>query len=122
MARLLVVDDDRNLLLLYREELTDEGHKADLARSAREALDIFEEIVPDLVIAEDSIPGMEGVDALAKDKGVPMILSTAYGAVTDDKAARPASARGVKSCDLGELKAKVREALENRGKGAGTPR
>jgi CheY-like chemotaxis protein len=66
MARLLVVDDDKNLRLLYEQELQEEGHEVVLAGSGPEALDYLKSKRPDLIILDISMAGMVGIEALGK--------------------------------------------------------
>jgi DNA-binding response OmpR family regulator len=119
MAKLLVVDDDKNLRLLYEQELTDEGHEVTLAGSGPEALEYLKTKRPDLIILDISMPGMDGIEALgkilAKDKSMPVILNTAYSTYKDNFMTWSADAYVVKSGDLTELKAKIKDVLKTRG-------
>ncbi|GMV82782.1 MAG: hypothetical protein AMXMBFR7_39660 [Planctomycetota bacterium] len=119
MAKLLVVDDDKNLRTLYEQELGDEGFSVTLASSGPEALDFLKSDRPDLIILDISMPGMDGIEALgkilAKDKSMPVILNTAYSTYKDNFMTWSADAYVVKSGDLTELKAKVKEVLKSRG-------
>lgn len=120
MAKLLVVDDDANLGLLYEQELAEDGHKVALATSGRQALDYLKENRPDLIVLDISMPGMDGIEALgkilAKDKTMPVILNTAYANYKDNFMTWSADAYVVKSGDLAELRAKIKEVLKSRGK------
>jgi len=119
MAKLLVVDDDKNLRLLYEQELEEEGHDVTLASSGPEALDYLKGSRPDLIILDISMPGMDGIEALgkilAKDKTMPVILNTAYSTYKDNFMTWSADAYVVKSGDLTELKAKIKDVLKTRG-------
>jgi DNA-binding response OmpR family regulator len=119
MAKLLVVDDDKNLRLLYEQELSDEGHEVTLAGSGPEALEYLKASRPDLIILDISMPGMDGIEALgkilAKDKSMPVILNTAYSTYKDNFMTWSADAYVVKSGDLTELKAKIKDVLKTRG-------
>jgi DNA-binding response OmpR family regulator len=119
MASLLVVDDDDNLRLLYEQELGDEGYEVVLAASGQEALDLLTDKRPDLVILDISMPGMDGIEVLgkilAKDKSLPVILNTAYSTYKDNFMTWSADAYVVKSGDLSELRAKIKELLLGRG-------
>jgi len=122
MARLLVVDDDKNLRLLYEQELTEDGHEVSLAGSGPEAIEYLQKARPDLIILDISMPGMDGIEALgkilAKDKTMPVILNTAYSTYKDNFMTWSADAYVVKSGDLTEMKAKIKEVLKSRGKDA----
>jgi DNA-binding response OmpR family regulator len=122
MARLLVVDDDKNLQQLYHDELVDEGYEVKVAGSGQEALELIKSGPFDLIILDISMPGMDGIEALgkilAKDRTMPVILNTAYSNYKDNFMTWSADAYVVKSGDLTELKAKIREVLKSRGKDA----
>ena len=119
MAKLLVVDDDKNLRLLYEQELAEDGHEVVLAGGGPEALDLLKTQRPDLIVLDISMPGMDGIEALgkilAKDKSMPVILNTAYSTYKDNFMTWSADAYVVKSGDLTELKAKIKEVLKSRG-------
>jgi two-component system, response regulator, stage 0 sporulation protein F len=119
MAKLLVIDDDKNVRLLYEQELTDDGFEVLSAGSGREALDLLQKHRPDLVILDISMPGMDGIDVLgkilAKDRSMPVILNTAYSTYKNNFMTWSADAYVVKSGDLSELKSKVREVLRTHG-------
>ncbi len=119
MAKLLVVDDDKNLRLLYEQELAEDGHEVVLAGGGPEALDLLKTQRPDLIVLDISMPGMDGIEALgkilAKDKSRPVILNPAYSTYKDNFMTWSADAYVVKSGDLTELKAKIKEVLKSRG-------
>jgi len=83
--RILVIDDEENMLELYSRILGKEGYKVTTALTAEEALDLFRSKVFDLIIADLALPGMNGVELLKKvkeeDPDIPYILITAYGTV-----------------------------------------
>lgn len=64
MEKILCVDDDRGVLQLYDEELTDEGYKVILAKDGKEALSKYSKEKPDLVSMDIRMPGMNGLDVL----------------------------------------------------------
>jgi two-component system response regulator (stage 0 sporulation protein F) len=115
VKRILVVDDDENLRFLYHDELTEAGYEVILAANGKEALKQLDKATPDLVILDIVMPWMDGMEALGKiirkERDVPVILNTAYPSYRDDFMSWGADAYVVKSGDLGELKAKVREIL-----------
>ena len=63
MPRLLLVDDDRQLLDLYKLILENAGHQVQTAETCKAALLLFAETDPDIVIADLHVPEME--DGLA---------------------------------------------------------
>ena len=118
MARILIVEDDANQCLLYKEELESEGYDVVTANDGREALRMVEAERPDLVVMDISMPGMDGIEAmsqmLAKDHKLPVILNSAYATYKDNFRAWSADAYVVKSSDLMELKDAIRNVLATR--------
>ena len=116
MAKILLVEDDENQGLLYKQELSDEGYEVEVVRDGREAVARISEVKPDLVVMDISMPGMDGIEAmsqiLAQDNKLPVILNTAYASYKDDFRSWSADAYIVKSSDLSELKQKIHEVLE----------
>jgi DNA-binding response OmpR family regulator len=118
---ILVVDDERNIRLLYEKELREEGYDVVLASDAREALATLDRTPPDLVVLDIKMPGMDGIEALgqilAKNNSIPVILNSAYSSYKDSFLSWSADAYVIKSSDLGELKAKIRSLLAARAGG-----
>jgi two-component system NtrC family response regulator len=85
METILIVDDEKNYLLVLKELLSEEDYEVFTAQSAAEALNIFQESELDLVITDMKMPGMSGMDLLSalKEKALnlPIIMMTAYGTV-----------------------------------------
>ena len=119
MARLLVADDDKNLAILYEQELTDEGYDVDVVNDARSAIERVEKDPPDLLVLDIQMPGMDGIEALShilgKNNQLPVILNTAYSNYKDNFMTWSADAYVVKSSDLTELKTTIHDILECRG-------
>ncbi len=106
--RVLVVDDEQNLCLLYREELESEGFIVETVNDAQAALGIVEKDPPDVVVMDIRMPKMDGVEAmgrmLSRKNDLPIILNTAFSSYKDDFRSWPAEAYVIKSADLTELK------------------
>jgi two-component system NtrC family response regulator len=85
METILIVDDEKNYLLVLKELLGEEGYEVVTAQSAAEALTIFQETELDLVITDMKMPGMSGMELLRilkeKDLHLPVIMMTAFGTV-----------------------------------------
>jgi len=120
MTKVLVVDDEKNIRRLYESELKREGYEVETAESAEEALERIEDGPPDLVVLDIRLEGMDGIDCLRtimeRRRDLPVILNSAYSTYKQDFASWMADAYVVKSADLTELKAKIREVLEKRGR------
>jgi DNA-binding response OmpR family regulator len=125
MKKILVVEDYDSLRLLYHDVLTEAGYEVILAANGKEALKQLGKAKPDLVILDIVMPVMDGMEALGRiireDGHIPIILNTAYSSYKDDFMSWGADAFVVKSADLEELMAKVREIL-GEAEGPRTPR
>ncbi len=113
--KVLVVDDEESIHLLYKEELEEEGYSVYSAMSGEEALKLFDEEKPDLVILDINMPGMNGIEVLRQMKEkrphIPVILSSAYPEYKQDLASWASDDYIVKSFNLDELKASVKKHL-----------
>ena len=118
MMTVLVVDDDKNLAMLYEQELGDEGYRVIVTHNAQDAIDLVEKDPPDLVVLDIRMPGMDGIEAmgriLGKQHQLPVILNTAYTSYKDNFTSWSADAYVVKSSDLTELKKEIKLALDKR--------
>ena len=116
--RVLLVEDEKNQRLLYKQELEDEGYEVSLAGDGREAMKLLETSRPDAVVLDISMPGMDGIETLgqilSRDNTIPVLLHTAYSSYKDNFMTWSADAYVVKSADLSELKARLREVLGGR--------
>ncbi|TDJ51181.1 MAG: response regulator [Nitrospina sp.] len=116
MTKILVIDDEANIRLLYKEELQDEGYEVALAANAEEALKAIETAEPDLITLDIKMPGMNGIELLRKlkedKKDIPVIICSAYGAYKQDFQVWASEAYVVKSADLQELKTTIKEVLD----------
>ncbi|MCI5167839.1 MAG: response regulator [Candidatus Electrothrix sp. GM3_4] len=80
--KILLVDDEESVVLLFVEELQEEGYEAEGAFNGDQALDKFKADPPDLVILDINMPGMSGIEVLRQiremNADVPVIISSAY--------------------------------------------
>jgi DNA-binding response OmpR family regulator len=84
--RVLVVDDEREIVKVVKAYLEDAGFEVLTAHDGQTALTVYRHEKPALVILDVSMPGMSGLDvtrALRKDSNVPIILLTARVEETD---------------------------------------
>ena len=65
---ILIVDDEKSIIQSLDGILTDEGFEAISASSGNAALEIIEEEMPDLVLLDIWMPGMDGIETLIKIK------------------------------------------------------
>ncbi len=83
MSTILIIDDDDQLRKSFERLLMEEGYSVESAPSGELGLDLVTEKVPDLVILDMRLPGMNGLEtfhAIHKiEPKLPVIIMTAYG-------------------------------------------
>ena len=118
MAKILIVDDEPGLRLLYSDELADEGYEVVTAANCSEAATLLEKCDIDLVVLDIQIKQESGLEMLQKivkeQKELPVILCSAYNCYKDDFSSWLADAYIVKSSDLSELKQEISRQLMRR--------
>jgi two-component system response regulator GlrR len=116
-ARLLVVDDDPDMLRLLSMRLNAAGYQVTAVGSAEAALSQLDIDRPQLVLSDVRLPGKDGLtlfdEIRARHPSLPVILLTAHGTIPD---AVDATARGVfgyltKPFDAKALLEKIGQAL-----------
>ncbi len=117
--RILIIDDDENQRLLYKEELMEENFTVIESVNGKEAIEKILMYKPDLVILDIQMPDSNGLETmneiLTYNKQMPIILHTAYSHYKDNFMSWAADAYVVKSSNLEELKKQVIKVLKNRG-------
>ena len=115
MSRLLVVDDEANIRLLYADELADEGHEVVTAATIAEATEKLQEGDFDLAVLDIKLKNESGIELLQKlvkeRHDMPVILCSAFSCYKDDFSAWLADGYVVKSGDLTELKQEITRVL-----------
>jgi len=118
VARILIVDDEPHLRLLYETELRRAGYETMTAGNAEQGLEYVETMKPDLVILDIRMAGMDGIEALQRildrDNSIPVILNTAYSSYRENYLTWSADAYLTKSADVSELLDKVKELLKTK--------
>jgi DNA-binding response OmpR family regulator len=116
MKTLLVVEDEKNLRTLYKQNLADEGYHVLIAEDGERALEKIKQNKIDLAILDIKMKGMNGVETLRKimeiDKNIKVILNSAYSTYKSDFSTWSADAYLIKSSNLDELKSKVKQLLQ----------
>jgi DNA-binding response OmpR family regulator len=85
-GRVLVVEDDESIADVLRRTLRQEGHEVRSSADGVEALRAAEEFVPDLVILDLGLPGLDGVEVcrrLRAESDVPILILTARSELDD---------------------------------------
>jgi CheY-like chemotaxis protein len=113
---LLVIEDDPHERLLYKTVLEGEGYEVFTAQNGPEALSLFANVRPALVVLDICMPGMDGIDLmnrlLARDNGLAIVVNTAYACYGKDFHLAAADAFVLKSSDTSELRDAVHKVLE----------
>ena len=82
MAEILIVDDDHHLRQGFQRLLDAEGYETRTAASAEEALNLMREKMPQCVVMDVRMPGMDGLEALKRMRALegcpPVVIMTAY--------------------------------------------
>ena len=116
MARILVVDDEEHIRLLYSEELSEAGYDVITASDGYKLAERIDKEKPDLVILDIKMVDYNGLDLLQEIRNrfynLPVILCTAYDTFKEDIKSIAANFYVIKSFDLSELKKKIAMALE----------
>jgi DNA-binding response OmpR family regulator len=114
--RILVVDDDDRIRLLYQKELSQSGYRVETAASGREAIEKTGAGSFDLAVLDIEMPDLSGLEVLSRMREqaphMAVILNSAYSTYKSDFQSWLADAYIVKSSDMDPLKAKIKELLE----------
>jgi len=89
----VVIDDEVNAAAALEALLQEDGYEVWAAHDARAGLLLLERQDPDVVLTDLRMPGMDGLELLAKVKQVRpqtmVVLMTAYGTVTTGRSRQP---------------------------------
>ena len=119
METILIVDDEKNYLLVLEALLGPEGYEILTCDNAKESLRLIRESDLDLVITDMKMPGMNGIELLEECKKakphLPVIMMTAYGTIELAVEAMKKQAHDyiTKPFQNEELKLTVKKALKN---------
>jgi len=119
---ILVVEDYADTQELYCELLADAGFRVAGATTGQEAVDKALELVPDLILMDLSLPGIDGYEATRRIRRDPRMVGAAIVALTGHATAGiAASARQAgcdsmlnKPCAPSELIAEIRRILDGK--------
>ncbi len=116
MAKILVVDDEEHIRLLYSEELSEAGYEVITAADGYQLAERIDKEKPDLIVLDIMMVDYNGLDLLQEIRNkfynMPVILCTAYDTFKEDIKSIAADFYVIKSFDLTELKTKIAMALE----------
>jgi len=115
-AKILIVDDEPQIRRVLRTTLTSQGYAVIEAKTGDEALELFRDERPDLVLLDMNMPGRSGIETcreLRSSSDVPVIMLTVRNTERDKVHALDAGADDyvVKPFGAEELMARIRAAL-----------
>jgi DNA-binding response OmpR family regulator len=118
-ARILVVEDEKDIADFIRRGLILKGYEVDVADSGEEGLALVHEQMPDMVILDLMLPGIQGIEVCRRLRAVgdvPVIILTARDSVADKVEGLDAGADDyvTKPFAFDELLARVRATLRRR--------
>lgn len=118
MEKILIVDDEESIRMLYADELIEEGYEVITIGEGSRVMELIKNEGPDLVLLDIRLGEHNGLDILQDIRNtyydMPVILCTAYPTYKIDLRSIAADDYVVKSSSLEELKFSVRRALEAR--------
>jgi two-component system, NtrC family, nitrogen regulation response regulator NtrX len=128
MAKILIVDDEASIREALRQLFEYESHEVSLAGQAAEAMEKLKTVRPDLVFLDVKLPGMDGLEVLARikevDPGALVVMISGHGTIDT---AVEATRRGAydfleKPLDSDRLLLTLRNALAIKGLSASVER
>ncbi|MCY1009258.1 sigma-54 dependent transcriptional regulator [Nannocystis pusilla] len=119
-GRILVVDDEPNARQGLQKLLRHEGYEVRIDADGAAALRTAGEFVPDVVVTDLRMPGMDGMELLKRlreqDRDIPVIVATAFGDISSAVAAMRVGADDyiTKPIDIDGLVLSIERAMERR--------
>lgn len=86
MARILVIEDERELSSLIRQELRHVGHDVEAAFDGPSGVEAVDRINPDLIVLDVMLPGFDGLEVLRRvraSRATPILMLTARSTELD---------------------------------------
>lgn len=116
--KILIIDDEKLIRWTLEQHLAKEGYDVITADTAEKGLDLIAEETPDLVLLDNRLPSMTGLELLeklnAQERGIIVIMITAYGMVETAVKAMKLGAYDYisKPFNLEEITFVIKKALE----------
>jgi DNA-binding response OmpR family regulator len=129
LAKVLIVDDEQDLVWAVRNTLVAEGYEVFTASNGIEAITVAQQSQPDLIVLDVMMPHINGIQVchiLRRDQhlaSVPILLLSQQCSISDRISGLDDGADDYlgKPFDLGELKARLRALLRRAGNVTVTP-
>jgi DNA-binding NtrC family response regulator len=119
-ATILVVDDEKNTREALSKILREDGYDVIAAADGYQAMNVVARDMPDLILADLKMPGMDGIELLSRTRlkgfDVPFVLMTAYGTVETAVEAMRKGAEDylTKPVNMDELEIQIKKILAHR--------
>ena len=119
-GRIVVIDDEVNAATALEALLRDDGYEVQKAHDGRSGLQLLEKTEPDVVLTDLRMPGMDGIELLAKIKELRpetmVVVMTAYGTVKTAVKAMKLGAEDFlgKPIDVEELEVVLQRTIEKK--------
>lgn len=89
MKRVLIIEDDIELLTYLREGIESSGYEVEVSQEGKDGLNKVESFLPDIIVLDINLPDMSGLDILEKVKrthpNIGVVLATGKDRVEDIK-------------------------------------
>ena len=116
MKKILILDDEESIQILYSDELSEEGYDVVTSGDVSNLMALIDETKPDLILLDVRLGQYDGLDLLQDIRNthyeLPVILCTAYPVYKYDLKSIAADYYVIKNSNLEELKLKIKMALE----------
>lgn len=118
-ADVLIIDDEKNILLTLKKALTGADYSVETATSGETGLEMAEEVDPEVVLLDLKLPGMNGLEVLRQleDHRANVIMITGHGSVETAVESLKSGAVDYlrKPFSPDEIRDKVNEVIERQG-------
>ncbi len=118
MSAILIIDDDDQLRKSFHKLLSEEGYRVQTAASGEAGLELLSAGLPDLVILDNRLPGISGLETFTEihriEPKLPVIVMTAYGTTETAIEATKLGAYDymLKPFDVPKMLSVIRQALD----------
>jgi len=123
MSKILIIDDETDIVEMLEMKFKENGFEVITARDGQEGLSKAKETVPDLIIVDEMMPKMDGyhfsgfLKSDTRFKGIPVIMFTARAEEPEENMSKEAGINAylTKMADFETLLAKVQQLI-NQGR------
>jgi len=118
--KILLVDDEKEFVETLSERIRMRDHKSDVALDGEEALKLMDDDLPDVVVLDLKMPGIDGMEVLRRIRkaypNVQVIMLTGHGSDKDEKEARNLGAFEYlqKPVEIDTLMKKIKKAYKQK--------